>query len=243
MASVLSRPRGLAAAPVAPCSSEIYPAPTADATSDPLNRPEFLHLWSGFYYGELAAQELSLCLARTADDPRLQRYSYQVHHADEVWHAEVFAELISQLPGTPAIPPVPAWAEELRDRIHTCTDSLDLVIGSMVVEASALFLLDLQAEFPAPLGATFRRIRQQECGHVSFAKQFLKALLADSSPPQARQARAQILETFRYMRDRIRPQFVTLHLEPVLPLLGISAQDYRDRARQASQHLLFQILR
>lgn len=249
MVSVLARDRDLAVPSTATASSSCRSARHAkaftisDTDLDPRNYPEFLHLWSGFYYGELAAQELSLCLARTARDPQLQYYSHHVHHEDEAWHAHVFAELISQLPGSPNIPPAPAWAEELRDCIHACTDSLDLVIGSMVVEASALFLLDLQADFSSPLGKTFRRIRQQECGHVAFAKQHLKSVLAASSPERSHQVRSQIFETFRYMRDRIRPQFVALHLKPVLPLLEISAQDYRDRARQASQNLLYQILR
>ncbi|MEO1131998.1 MAG: hypothetical protein AAFX40_04745 [Cyanobacteria bacterium J06639_1] len=244
MVSVLARTRRPLSAAIAFSSlpRSIAPAETQRAL-DPRDRPEFLHLWSGFYYGELAAQELSACLAKLAPDPQLRRYSHDVHHADEAWHAEVFADLIAQLPSSPAIPPPPDWAEELRDRIHSCTDSLDLVVGSMVVEASALFLLDLQAEFPGSLGHIFRRIRQQEHGHVTFARHYLRSVLAESSPERARQVRSQLFDTFRHMRDRIRPQFVALHLNPVLPLLGISAQDYRDRARRASQQLIRDILR
>ena len=211
--------------------------------SDPRQQPQFLHLWSGFYYGEMAATELSVRLAEMAPDRQLQRFSAGTHHEDEQWHAEVFQSLVRGLPEHPEMPPTPAWAKDIIERVRTCNSYLELTIGSLVVEASAVFLLELQSGFPDDLGGTFRRILLQEKGHVAFATRYLRDRFRDSNGEQKRELRSLVLEQFRYMRDRIRPQFVELHLNPVLPLLGITAQDYRDRARVASRAVLRSILR
>jgi hypothetical protein len=196
----------------------------------------------GFYYGEVAAEALTKRLAELSSEPRLQHYSLETHHEDEVWHARVFADLVSQVSGTQDLPPPPPWADDLLKQIRTCTNYLELVIGSLVVEASAVFLLELQSQFAGELGRTFGRILQQEKGHVAFATHYLRESMAQSDVCQRQELRSQLLDAFRYMRDRIRPPFIACHLDPVLPLLGIDAQDYRDRARSASRKVLRSIL-
>lgn len=220
----------------------LLPLPTV-RRGDPRQQSEFLHLWSGFYYGEMAACELSARLAEMAPDRHLQRFSAATHHDDETWHAEVFQQLVNELPGHPAMPPAPAWAQEIANTVRTCNSYVELTIGSLVVEASAVFLLELQSQFPGNLGVTFQQMLRQEKGHVAFATRYLRDTLRQAEPDRRRELKELILETFRYTRDRIRPEFVRLHLEPVLPLLGISVQDYRDRARLASRKVVRSILR
>ncbi|MEM9537385.1 MAG: ferritin-like domain-containing protein [Cyanobacteria bacterium P01_E01_bin.45] len=210
---------------------------------NPQQQPEFLHLWTGFYYGEMAATELSERLADMAPDRQLQRFSAETHHHDEQWHADVFRMLVNELPDTPDMPAAPDWALDIIERVRTCNSYVELTIGSLVVEASAVFLLELQSEFSGDLGHTFRKMLLQEKGHVAFATRYLRQRFQTGSAEEKRELRKLLLDTFRYMRDRIRPAFVELHLHPVLPLLGISAQDYRDRARLASRSVLRSILR
>ena len=223
--------------------ASLTPPATPDAVGDPRQQTAFIHLWSGFYYGEMAAQELSIRLADMAPDPQLQHFSAHTHHDDETWHAEVFRDLVTALPTAPAMPPAPAWAEEIIQQVRTCDSYTELTIGSLVVEASAVFLLELQADFPGELGRTFHKMLLQEKGHVAFATRYLRDRLRATSGEERRQLKSLILESFRYMRDAIRPEFVRLHLEPVLPLLGISTQDYRDRARLDSRAVVRSMFR
>ena len=210
---------------------------------DPQQQPEFLHLWAGFYYGEMAATALSERLAEMAPDRQLQRFSAETHHQDEQWHADVFRTLVHQFPGSSEMPAAPDWALDISEKVRTCNSYVELTIGSLVVEASAVFLLDLQTGFSGELGYTFRRMLLQEKGHVAFATQYLREHFQTANAEERHQFRTLLLDTFRYMRDRIRPAFVELHLNPVLPFLGISAQDYRERARMASRSVLRSILR
>lgn len=214
-----------------------------DRAFDPQQHPEFCHLWTGFYYGEMAATELSERLADMAPDRQLQRFSAETHHHDEEWHAEVFCTLVNNLAGQSEMPATPGWAIDILDRVRTCNSYVELTIGSLVVEASAVFLLELQSDFPGELGHTFRKMLLQEKGHVAFATRYLRQRFQTGTVEERRELRTLLLDTFRYMRDRIRPAFVELHLNPVLPLLNISAQDYRDRARIASRSVLRSILR
>ncbi|MGK7912699.1 MAG: ferritin-like domain-containing protein [Synechococcus sp.] len=214
-----------------------------DRAFDPQQHPEFIHLWTGFYYGEMAATELSDRLADMAPDRQLQRFSAETHHHDEQWHADVFRSLVKGLSGHSQIPAAPDWAIGIVEKVRTCNSYVELTIGSLVVEASAVFLLELQSGFSGELGHTFRKMLLQEKGHVAFATRYLRQRFQTGNQEERRELRTLLLETFRYMRDRIRPAFVELHLNPVLPLLGISAQDYRDRARIASRAVLRSILR
>ncbi len=210
---------------------------------DPRLQPEFLHLWSGFYYGEMAATELSVRLTEMAPDRHLQRFSAETHHEDEQWHAEVFQALVQALPGHPDMPAPPTWAQDVVQKVRNCNSYLELTVGSLVIEASAVFLLELQADFPDELGQIFRRMLLQEKGHVAFASRYLHEHFRNSDAQQRKRLKSLMLDTFRYMRDSIRPQFIELHLSPVLPLLGISVQDYQDRARMASRDVIRSILR
>ncbi len=203
-------------------------------------------LWVGFWYGEQAAvavtRRLSELANPAADPDEAADYGELSHLADELWHVEVFSELLRQC--AQPIPAPPAWAELLLERIATDRDRLDLIVGTWVIEASALFLLKTQVayterEWPT-LAPTFRRIWHQERGHVQVACRYLRRQL--QQPEQAGNLRSRMLEQFRFMRNTIRPAFVEAHLEPALPILGISIADYERAAFEASARALRTVL-
>ncbi len=205
-------------------------------------------LWVGFWYGEQAAVAVTRRLSELAPPepettPELAAdYGELSHLADELWHVEVFAELLGQY--EQPIPAPPTWAKLLLEQIATGRDRLDLIVGTWVIEASALFLLKTQVayterEWPA-LAPTFRRIWHQERGHVQVACRYLRRHL--QQPKQATHLRSRMLEQFRFMRDTIRPAFIAEHLEPALPILGISVADYEQAAFEASAQALRSVL-